>query len=654
MTEEASRAMPDDGRPEAKSVSWDFSNPVEIHRVLFEEATDGMFINDANGTFIAANPRGMELTGYGPRELIGMTIRDLAPPGEHAGGPIRWDLLRQGKIVTHERCILRQDGRMLPVEISARMLPDGNLLSIVRDISQRKQAESELRARNNQLGSIFRVAPIGIGVVRERVLLAVNDRICQMTGYTAAELIGESARVLYPNDEEFSYVGREKYRQIGHHGTGTVETRWRCKDGRIIDVLLSSTPIDAAELNAGVTFTALDITARKRAEREKDQLQAQLLQAQKMESVGRLAGGLAHDFNNMLTAILGHAQLAMMQCPPTEPIQEDLQVIVTTVHRSADLIRQLLTFARKQPAAPKILNLNDTMAGMLSMLRRLIGEDINFLCIPGADLWSIRMDPSQINQLLVNLCVNARDAIDGVGRIRIETCNCTVGEGDCTVHADCSPGEYVVLSVSDDGCGMSREVLDHLFEPFFTTKEVGKGTGLGMATVYGIVKQNGGCIAVTSQPGCGTCIQVFLPRVMGEAAVVASGASEAISLGQGETVLLVEDEETILAVGREMLSRLGYTVLTARSPAEAIPLAAAHAGKIRLLITDVIMPGMNGRELAQRLKADMPELGCLYISGYTANVIAHHGFLDAGVHLLQKPFSFQDLALKVREALARA
>jgi nitrogen-specific signal transduction histidine kinase/CheY-like chemotaxis protein len=396
-----------------------------------------------------------------------------------------------------------------------------------------------------------------------------------------------------------------------------------------------------------------DITERKRSEEDRQRLQAQLLQAQKMESVGRLAGGVAHDFNNMLTAILGHAELAMRRCTPSEPIHADLKVIEKSVHRSADLIRQLLAFARKQTVAPKVLDLNDTLTGMLKMLRRLMGEDIDFAWMPGADLWPVKIDPSQIDQLLANLCVNARDAIDGVGKVTIETQNTAFDASYCATHADLVFDEYVMLAVSDDGCGMNKDVIDQLFEPFFTTKEVGRGTGLGLAMVYGIVKQNEGFINVYSEPGKGTTFKIYLPRFAGEAVEPMVANVAETPTGRGETVLLVEDEATILTLGQAMLERLGYKVLTAGTPGEAARLAEAYAGEIQLLITDVVMPEMNGRDLADLLSAVKPRLKCLFMSGYTSNVIAHHGFLEEGVQFLQKPFSLHDLAAKVRKALER-
>ena len=396
---------------------------------------------------------------------------------------------------------------------------------------------------------------------------------------------------------------------------------------------------------------ATDISMLKKMELEHNRVEEQLRQAQKMESVGRLAGGVAHDFNNMLQAILGHMDLALTQVDPDQPIFADLQQIKRAAERSADLVRQLLAFARKQTISPKVLDLNDTVDGTLKMLRRLIGEDIDLVWLPGHGLWQVKVDPGQIDQILANLAVNARDAIAGVGKITIETDNVTLDEVYCGEHVGFKAGKYVLLAVSDDGMGMDQTVLEHLFEPFFTTKAVGKGTGLGLATVYGIVKQNEGFINVYSEPSRGTTIKIYLPahRTKEERAHLKKGGEP--MAGGRENILLVEDEPTILDLTTAMLERLGYTVVGAKAPGEAIRLAREHAGEIQLLITDVIMPEMNGRDLAKNVISLYPDIKRLFMSGYTANIIAHHGVLDEGVHFIQKPFSMKDLAEKVREAL---
>ena len=394
-----------------------------------------------------------------------------------------------------------------------------------------------------------------------------------------------------------------------------------------------------------------DITGRKEAESERAKMQHQLLQSQKMESIGRLAGGVAHDFNNMLSVILGHVELAMKPMKPTHPLFSRLQNIRKAAERSAALTGQLLAFARKQTVTPKVLHLNETVGGMLNMLRRLIGENIDLVWIPGSDQGAIKIDPSQLDQILVNLCVNGRDAIGDTGAITIETDTTTLDETACIAYPGALPGEYARLTVSDNGCGMDPETLSHLFEPFFTTKQMGQGTGLGLATTYGIVRQNNGFINVYSEPGQGSTFRIYLPRhtpITEQKRKTAAASPAACGI---ETILVVEDEPMILDITTTMLELQGYKILAAATPGEALRLAREQAGTIHLLMTDVVMPEMNGRDLAEKLLVLYPDLKLLFMSGYTANVIAHHGVLDEGVHFIQKPFALKDLAAQVREAL---
>jgi len=414
-----------------------------------------------------------------------------------------------------------------------------------------------------------------------------------------------------------------------------------------------STGVDHKAGELGRVAEAFDQMAGKvlQADMEKDRLQQQLIQAQKLESVGRLAGGVAHDFNNMLMVIQGHAEMLLEETSPGDPDRASLEGIQTAAGKSADLTRQLLAFARKQTISPVVLDLNDTIAGMLKMLQRLIGENIRVVWVPGRIVWPIKIDPTQVDQLLVNLAVNARDAIDGVGTITIATANITVDAAYCADHLECAPGDYVMISVSDDGGGMDKETQARLFEPFFTTKGLGKGTGLGLATVYGVVKQNQGFIGVYSEPGRGTCFKIYFSRHLGEESEENRERQPEITKGQGEVILLVEDEISILHMVQSMLERLGYQVIAAATPGEILQSIATTSCSIRLLITDVIMPEMNGRELAERITAMYPDVKCLFMSGYTSNVIAHQGVLDEGVYFIEKPFSSKSLAEKIRQLL---
>lgn len=420
--------------------------------------------------------------------------------------------------------------------------------------------------------------------------------------------------------------------------------KWIMGRGRVVESDAEGNPVR-------VTGTNIDIDERRRAEEERERLQAQLVQAQKMESVGRLAGGIAHDFNNMLGVILGQVELALMEPGVSRPLEDALQEIRNAAGRSANLTRQLLAFARKQSSVPKVLDLNEAVSSTLKMLQRLIGENIGLDWTPGDGLWPVKVDPSQVDQILANLCVNARDAIAGTGKVALETRNVTLDEPFCSLHAGFVPGDYVQLSVGDDGCGMNEETLERLFEPFFTTKETGKGTGLGLATVYGIVKQNSGFIDVYSEPGHGTVFRIYLPR-QGEKTERAPSEDPAAAAARGhETILLVEDEAAVLRITKRILLRQGYSVLTAPTPGEAIRLAQEHPKPIDLLMTDVIMPEMNGRDLAKALLARRPRMKLLFMSGYTANVIADLSTPDGPVHFIQKPFTIQALATRVREAL---
>jgi CheY-like chemotaxis protein len=372
-----------------------------------------------------------------------------------------------------------------------------------------------------------------------------------------------------------------------------------------------------------------------------------------MEAVGRLAGGVAHDFNNLLMGIMGYTELCLEQAGPDHPMREWLDEILHTAQRSADITRQLLAFARKQIIAPKILDLNDTVAGMLKLVRHLIGEDITLAWCPGVKLYRVKIDPAQVDQILANLCVNARDAIAGTGEVVVKTANAILTADDSARHPGMALGKYVRIDFSDNGCGMDKETLALVFEPFFTTKAVGKGTGLGLATVYGIVKQNNGFIEVSSKPGKGTTFRIYLPQAVAvpeEKIGTRAGKPEAPK-GNGETILLVEDEIALRTTCGLLLANRGYNVMTAATPEDALKQVALHPDPIQLLLTDVIMPGMDGKRLSQLLLKEYPGMRVLFMSGYTADVIAICGVLDKGVNFLSKPFSSDDLARKVREVL---
>ncbi len=384
---------------------------------------------------------------------------------------------------------------------------------------------------------------------------------------------------------------------------------------------------------------------------EKRKLEEQFHQAQKLESVGRLAGGVAHDFNNMMGVILGYTEMSLELAEPDQPLHKNLQEILRVSERSVNLIRQLLIFARKQTISPKIIDMNRSIEEMYKMLKRLIGEDINLEFLPGDNLWPVKMDPSQLDQILANLCVNSRDAISGTGKIGIETKCVTFDNSYCDRHVECMPGDFVILEVSDTGCGMDKMTLEKIFEPFFTTKRKDKGTGLGMATVYGIVKQNDGFINIYSEPGHGTTVKIYIPRHLGEEVDTRRENEKKIPFGNNETILIVEDEIANLDLTKAMLDGIGYVTLTSPSPQNAIILAEKTKENLSLLITDVVMPEMNGKELAKIVQTVCPGIKTLFMSGYPSDIVAHKGIVEEGVNFIQKPFSIKDLALKVREVL---
>jgi two-component system cell cycle sensor histidine kinase/response regulator CckA len=632
----------------------------ERHRIILRTAMDGFWLVDTQGRLLEVNEAYCRISGYSESELLAMHIPDLVvyETAEDTAEHIR-KIIAQGEDRFESRH-RRKDGSVFDVDVSVQHRPikGGLFVAFFRDITERKRAEEALRKSEERLRLALKAANQGFYDLNVQTGEAeVSPEFAAMLGYDPAEFHETNdawIERMHPEDRETvaaiyrDFIGGKisEYHVEVRQRTRSGDWKWILSLGKIVQRDARGEPLR-------MLGTYTDITERKRTEAEKEKLQEQLRQAQKMESVGRLAGGVAHDFNNMLSAILGHTELAMMGCDPSDPIHADLKAIEKSALRSADLTRQLLAFARRQPVMPKVLDLNDSVTGMLKMLQRLIGEDIDLVWMPGAGLWPVRMDPSQIDQILANLCVNARDAIAGVGKVTVATENTAFDEAYCAVHPDFACGEYAMLAVTDNGCGLNKDVLEHLFEPFFTTKELGRGTGLGLSTVYGIVKQNNGFINVHSEPGKGTAFKIYLPRFVGEAAEANVANPTAPPQGRGETVLVVEDEALILSLDRAMLERLGYTVLSAGTPAEALRQAKVHAGEIQLLVTDVIMPEMNGRELAKLIRDITPGLKCLFTSGYTANLIAHNGVLEEGVNFLQKPFSINDLASKVRQALER-
>ncbi|UCF91302.1 MAG: response regulator [Desulfobacterales bacterium] len=509
---------------------------------------------------------------------------------------------------------------------------------IVMDITDRKQAEEALKESEQKLRGIISESPIGISIYDSagQCILA-NDSLAAMIGTTRAQVLEQN----YTTLESWQRSGLLAKAQTAVREKSAIRHEVITVSSFGKDVFLDCHLVPFG--SDGLLFMSQDITVRK-------QLEGQLLQAQKMEAIGQLAGGVAHDFNNMLSVILGYAELIKSRLPPDDPLFKDVLEIEKAAVHSRDVTRQLLAFSRKQIIAPKTVNLNTLITAMQKTLARLIGENIDLRFFPGKELGKIRFDPSQVDQILVNLAVNARDAMRQGGRLTIETANVDLDEVYCRAHIECRPGSYVLLTVSDEGTGMDKETLAHVFEPFFTTKAVGQGTGLGLATVYVIVKQNGGFINVYSEAERGTTFKIYIPRIM-EESEVREKPGEIPSAPVSGTVLLVEDDDMVRKMTSAMLAKLGYTVVVAETPSEALSFCAKQETPIDLLITDVVMPKMSGTELRDRITALRPAIKVLFMSGYTSNVIVHHGVLEEAVDFVQKPFTLKDLARKVRDAI---
>ena len=551
----------------------------------------------------------------------------VVPLGANRFGTLSTDITERRRSEEQVRALLEESRR-------ARLA----LLGIIED-------EARAKADLKRLATAIEQSAESIVVTDTKGSIQyVNPAFEAITGYTRAEALGQNPRILQSGRHDSAFY-RKMWDVLARGKTWQGRFVNKRKNGSLYTEDAVISPVCDAQ-GVIVNFVAV-----KRNITEHLRLAEQLQQSQRMESVGRLAGGVAHDFNNMLTVILGRTEIALEQAAPDLPVRADLAEIREAALRATDITRQLLAFARKQTVAPRTLDLNRTVESMLQMLRHLIGENISLAWKPKTDLWSVKIDPSQVDQILANLCVNARDAIAGVGKIAIETGHSVFDAEYCEDHAEFIPGEFVWLAVGDNGCGMDRETLTHIFEPFFTTKEVGEGTGLGLATVYGIVQQNNGFIHAYSEPGEGTLFKIYLPRQAEPGEPKPASEPETPAARGRETILLAEDDPLILKMTASMLERQGYAVLAANTPGEALRLAGERAGRIDLLMTDVVMPEMNGRDLSKRLLAAHPDLKLLFMSGYTADVIAHNGVLEDGLHFIQKPFSRQDLAAKVREVL---
>jgi two-component system, cell cycle sensor histidine kinase and response regulator CckA len=619
---------------------------------IVDESDDAILSATMDGTILTWNRGAERISGYPAAEVLGRSIRIVFAPERCPELGLFVESLRRGETIRSlDAVAIRKDGTQVDVSVTAspiHVAQGAATLSpaaaiVARDIGERKRAERALRASEEQYRLLFDNNPQPMWVYDGDTLrfVAVNDAAVRHYGYSRPEFLAMTLRDIRPVDELDTFEER-----LGRRRSESARTpfdrlgvgKHRRKDGSIIDVEISVNPIRFQD-HDGWLALAIDITEKKR-------LEAQLLHAQKMESIGRLAAGIAHDFNNLLGVITGFAELARRQLAPGDRVVGRLDEILKAAAKAADLTRQLLAFSRRQVLELRVVDLNVVMADMEQILRRLIGEHIHLVSVYADHLGRIRADPGQIGQVIVNLAVNARDSMADGGRLIIETANVDLDEEYAAGRPDVKPGRYVMLAITDTGIGMNRETLARIFEPFFTTKDPGHGTGLGLATVYGIVKQVGGHIWPYSEPGKGTSFRMYFPRI-DEAADRREPKPEIVSSGRGtETILVVEDDEGLRSIIAEVLAESGYSVLTARNGAEAVLVVERRGGAIDLVVSDMVMPAMGGAMLAEQLG----DLRFLFMSGYSELASGEEG-ITRGVGFLQKPFTPGSLLRKVREAL---
>jgi two-component system cell cycle sensor histidine kinase/response regulator CckA len=600
------------------------------------------------GIITTWNASAEAIYGYSPKEAIGKHASMLVPKDRPDETSEILECLKRGETVDHfETVRVRKDGKEIQVEVTVSPIRDEmerivGVSTIARDISERKRREDD----QCRLAALVENSDDAIiGQTLDGIITHWNSGAQRIYGYSAAEIVGKSVSTLFPLGYSSEIMEMMEKIKGGERVSKSDTVRVR-QDGKEIHVALTFSPIKGADGQVfGVSTVARDVTESK-------QLEEMLRQSQKMEAVGQLAGGVAHDFNNILGVILGYSELLLDGTNLDDPERKSIEGIQKAGDRAALLTRQLLAFSRKQVLQPRVLDLNAVVTGIENMLQRIIGEHIELLVVLNPALGRVKADLGQFEQVILNLVVNARDAMSQGGKLTIETANVELDEGYAAHHPATVPGPHIMLSVSDTGCGMDEKVKARIFEPFFSTKDFGKGTGLGLSTVYGIVKQSGGSVWVYSEVGIGTTFKIYLPRV--GVALDTAPPSDKFEKPRGgsQTVLIVEDDAALLHVAHLSLEQAGYAILTAHTPADAICISESYLGPIDLMVTDVVMPGMSGAQLATHLSALRPEMKVLYVSGYTDDTVVRHGVLEPGLAFLQKPFSPRSLARKVGEVLA--
>ena len=623
------------------------------YRTLFEQSPLAVALTDGDGKYVDVNENFCAMAGLPRSEVIGKNALQLGQVDRQRYKRFRQALTEGGgSIEQHETTLQSADGSTACVLISARVIElrgQRHVLATINSITQRVQAEAALRESEARYRRIIDTTNDGIWAIDEQgITNFVNRRMAEMLGYPPEELIGRSLlSFVFPEDIPLV----EQRLAALRRGAGTVsERRYRHRAGAEVVTLASVTPtLDEAGQWKGAFAMMIDITAQKKDQAEREKLRQQLEHSQKLESLGRLAGGVAHDFNNLLTVINGYSDMLIKDLPEGDPLRQPIEEIRGAGERAAALTKQLLTLGRRQIGRPRPLDLNALISDAERMLQRLIGEDIRLETNLDPALDLVEADPGQMNQVLLNLSVNARDAMPGGGWLILATANDLLDQDNAP--QGCQPGGYVKLTVADTGTGMDEKTMRHLFEPFFTTKPSGLGTGLGLATVYGIVQQSGGRISVHSEPGKGCRFEIHLPCAKGPAESVSPAAVELPQLEKNLTVLVVEDQDGVRRLASRALTACGYHVLEAASGDEALRLAEEVGGGCQLMVTDVVMPGMSGKALAEELHARWPEIKVLFMSGYPNEVILRHGVIDGAVNYLEKPFTPSELAAKVREVM---
>ena len=624
----------------------------ERYRTIFENAIEGLFQSTADGRFITANPAFARILGYeSPAEMIA-AINDIGqqlyvqPEARVEGLRI---LRERGVLVGFEFQAYRKDGEKIWLSENRRSVRDQDGVELyfegsIEDITERKRSEAELRKSEERYRELVENAR---DIIYEHDLAGkytvANKAAEQITGYSVAEILTlNTVQTIAP--EFIDKAQQMLMRKLAGETVTAYEIEVIAKDGHRVALDVNSRLVFQNGVPIGVQGIARDVTERK-------QLEDQLRQSQKLEAVGQLAGGVAHDFNNLLTVIGGYSDLVLRRLPQASPLIANVAEIKKAGDRASGLTRQLLAFSRKQILQPVVLDLNSVVSNLEKMLRRLIGEDIELLTTTEPNLGQVKADPGQVDQVIINLIVNARDAMPEGGKLMIQTANVVLDEEYTHDHVPCLPGSYIMLAVSDTGIGMDAERQARIFEPFFTTKAAGKGTGLGLSTAYGIVKQSGGNIWVYSEVGKGTTFKIYLPRVDEAVDYEGGGGLERMAPHGTETILLVEDEEQVRQIAQQILTTLGYRVLPATNGQEALAVAQEHEGTIDLTITDVVMPQLSGRELVERLCLLRPNMKVLFMSGYTDDAIVRHGLLDERLEFIQKPFAADAFARKIRNVL---